>query len=576
MSYLALARKLRPQNFDQIVSQDFVVTTIKNAIEMDRVVHAYLFTGARGVGKTSTARIFAKALNCLNPDGINPCNECENCTEITNGTSMDISEIDGASNRGIEEIRELREAVRFIPLKCRYKVYIIDEVHMLTEPAFNALLKTLEEPPSHVIFILATTDPQNIPATILSRCQRYDFKKIPFQKMKDSLIDTLQKENISYDDDALNMVIRNSDGCMRDSLSLVDQIIAFTNGTVDKENTAFLLGFSERNLIDDLFRAVIEEDTEKVAPTVQNISNSGINFMFAAETLLHHTRNLLFMIVNKGKGDETFTADETAFYQSLMKLTDENKLFAMFQIFQKLLSDLKYFNMEQYVFEFGIYKAASFSKLISSASIGSATSTSIPPKQTVVKPSFSSSDTTMTKPVTTMQRTSEQQQNNEVPLKKPAGDDALMHEIIKILNNADMPPLASNLGHGYISSDTNEVLKIGFGAEKIFHYNYVSKRDNYEIIKKTILDNLSQFTDVVITLDDSTKKKSIVEKRQEAESYFKRKTRKEAEIDPLAENLIKEFKAEVLSISVTEGKTFDDLDASLPFEDADESEEDES
>ncbi len=214
---------------------------------MGRVAHAYLFTGPRGVGKTSAARILAKAVNCLDPQGTNPCNKCENCTEITDGTSMDVVEVDGASNRGIDEIRELREAVRFLPIKCKYKVYIIDEVHMLTEHAFNALLKTLEEPPDYVMFILATTDAQRLPATIISRCQKYDFNKIPFDIMYDALSGALESEGITYEKDALNLVVRNSDGCMRDSLSLLDQIIAFTGGKLDEQSTSFLLGFSEKN-----------------------------------------------------------------------------------------------------------------------------------------------------------------------------------------------------------------------------------------------------------------------------------------------------------------------------------------
>src|SRR4030065_1569060 len=196
MPYLVLARKWRPQVFEEVLGQRHITQTLQNAISQKRVAHAFLFTGARGVGKTSTARILAKALNCENGLQTNPCNQCTNCQGITHGTSMDVIEIDGASNRGIDEIRELRENVRYTPAKSRHKIYIIDEVHMLTREAFNALLKTLEEPPSHIIFVFATTEPHKIPATILSRCQRYDFKRIPFREVIGNLKRIVEKENI--------------------------------------------------------------------------------------------------------------------------------------------------------------------------------------------------------------------------------------------------------------------------------------------------------------------------------------------------------------------------------------------
>ena len=364
MSYIALARKYRPQRFDELLSQEFVTKTLENALKMDRVSHAYLFTGPRGVGKTSAARIFAKAINCLNPDGINPCNECDNCKDIVSGTSLDVIEIDGASNRGVDEIRSLREAVQFIPIKSKFKVYIIDEVHMLTKEAFNALLKTLEEPPKFVIFIFATTESNKVAPTILSRCQRYDFKKIQASVMKDNLIDILNKENIKFEEDALNIIVRRSDGCMRDALSLLDQVIAFTSGTVNIEDTSFLLGSLDTFISQELFESIIKEDVDKVVTLINKITEQGLEYRTLNESLIEHTRNSLFLVLSNTLPIENLTANEKEFYDNLKKFLSHQRLYAIFQIFIKLSQDLKYFDFHKYIFEFAIFKASTISQII--------------------------------------------------------------------------------------------------------------------------------------------------------------------------------------------------------------------
>lgn len=230
MGYLPFARKWRPQDFDEIVGQEHITTTLKNAISMERLHHAYLFTGPRGIGKTSTARIFSKALNCEKGLSIKPCNACSSCKEITAGSSMDVIEIDGASNRGIDEIRNLRETVKFSPSKGLFKIYIIDEVHMLTTEAFNALLKTLEEPPMHVKFIFATTEPHKVLPTILSRCQRFDFRRIQMKDIITKLHEVSKIESLNIDEDAFLYIAKASDGSMRDAESILDQIASFSKG----------------------------------------------------------------------------------------------------------------------------------------------------------------------------------------------------------------------------------------------------------------------------------------------------------------------------------------------------------
>ena len=537
MSYVALARKLRPQNFDQIVAQDFVVTTLKNAMEMDRTVHAYLFTGPRGVGKTSAARIFAKAINCTSPEGVNPCNKCESCVEITEGTSMDISEIDGASNRGIDEIRDLREAVKFIPVKSKKKIYIIDEVHMLTEHAFNALLKTLEEPPEHAMFILATTDPQRIPATIISRCQKYDFKKIPFEHMRKALVSALSSENIEYDEDALNLIIRNSDGCMRDSLSLLDQIIAYTGGRVDVDNTAYLLGYSERTMLDALFSAVLSENPQKVQSALDDISASGISLKFVTETMIEHCRNLLFYIVSDGKGTNTFTTAEIDFYNKMRGTASEQKLYALFQVFQKLLNDLKFFSFEQYVFEFGMYKAANISSVVPVN--GTPANNTAPSKPQ--KPAGA--------PVET-----ENPQRPAAAVKPAAPKDEDEEDFFinlrRELEEAGRMIIASNLEHGYIADMSGDILNIGFSAEKKFHYNMVNKPENYKIFKDFVVGKYPKFNGIKLSLENSAEKKSVAEKKHEAESFHTRKMRKMADEDELIHKITSEMNGKVTDVRI--------------------------
>ncbi|QAR31852.1 DNA polymerase III subunit gamma/tau [Geovibrio thiophilus] len=533
MSYLALARKLRPQNFDEIVAQEFVVTTLKNAIELDRLVHAYLFTGPRGVGKTSTARIFAKALNCLDPQGVNPCNKCENCREITDGTSMDVIEIDGASNRGIDEIRDLREAVRFFPVKCRRKVYIIDEVHMLTEQAFNALLKTLEEPPSHVAFILATTDAQRIPATIISRCQKYDFRKIPFEQMHDSLTDVLCKEQIEYEDDALSLIIRNSDGCMRDSLSMLDQIIAFTGGKVDETNTAFLLGFSDTNLIEDLLKIILEENTAEIPAIVEEICAKGISLRFAAESLIEHTRNLLFFIATGGRNTKELTSHEEQLYRSLSAKVTEHRLFALFQVFQKLLNDLKFFSFEQYVFEFAAYKAASLSSVIPVSGTG-AVQTQTPARQRTEPPKQQPAPKEPHQP----------HQQSETP----SGDDPWKSMVRHAAK--ENGKVAGYLENVFLSGVAGDELRIGTTEDKKFYFQMLNRPEHLKYLSETAGRFFPGVTKVKLALENEPKKKTLTETRKEAETYHDRKTRKEAEDNELVKKLEKEFNAKVIGIEV--------------------------
>ncbi len=295
MSYLVLARKWRPQNFQDLIGQEHVSQTLKNAIETDRVAHAFLFTGARGVGKTSAARIFAKALNCAQGPTALPCNACPACREITSGTSTDVFEIDGASNTGVDDVRELRENIKYLPSSCRYKIFIIDEVHMLSTNAFNALLKTLEEPPAHVKFIFATTEPHKLPITILSRCQRFDFKRIQLPRLLARLRYIVDQEEVAISDDALMLVARKGDGSMRDALSTLDQVLAFCGATVSDDDVRQLLGVVDHRLVQEIVGAIQQLDARTALEVVRQTDSYGYNIRQFTQEVLQHLRNLLLL-----------------------------------------------------------------------------------------------------------------------------------------------------------------------------------------------------------------------------------------------------------------------------------------
>ncbi|MBE7415912.1 MAG: DNA polymerase III subunit gamma/tau [Deltaproteobacteria bacterium] len=291
-SYQVIARKWRPGVFDEVVGQAHVTKTLRNAIASGRIAHAYLFSGPRGVGKTTAARILSKCLNCSEGPTADPCNECPSCRGVALGSSVDVIEIDGASNNGVENVREISESVRYVPSDGKYKVYIIDEVHMLSMAAFNALLKTLEEPPPHAVFIFATTEVHKIPATILSRCQRFDFKRIPFRAIQARLVEIAGREGIKFEDKALYLIAREADGSMRDSQSLLEQALAFSGGELREADVAEALGLMARTVLYELSEAVIGKDTGACLNIVEKVYNFGYDFKKALSDLLEHVRDL--------------------------------------------------------------------------------------------------------------------------------------------------------------------------------------------------------------------------------------------------------------------------------------------
>lgn len=297
MAYTALYREWRPRTFYDVVGQEHITTTLKNQILNNRIAHAYLFCGTRGTGKTSTAKVFAKALNCLNLKDGEPCNECEMCTKINEGLAIDVTELDAASNNGVDKIRDIIDDVKYPPQEARYKVYIMDEVHMLSAGAVNAFLKTLEEPPNNVIFILATTDPQKLPITILSRCQRFDFKRINNSDITARLRKIVNDQNVLADERSLNLIARVSDGAMRDSLSILDQAISMGNGNVDYNTVVSMLGLVTNDHLFNLVNAVIQKSVEKSIEIIEDVIYSGKDIYLFIKDLIAHYRNLLMVKV---------------------------------------------------------------------------------------------------------------------------------------------------------------------------------------------------------------------------------------------------------------------------------------
>ena len=293
MSYLVLARKYRPQSFDELQGQDHIIKILKQSVETKRIAHAFLFCGPRGIGKTSSARILAKSLNCQNGPTLKPCGECFACQEIVKGNSFDVIEIDGASNRGIDEIRALRENVKFAPSYGRYKIYIVDEVHMLTAEAFNALLKTLEEPPEHVIFIFATTEANKVPATILSRCQRFDFKRIPLETISANLREISKQEFIKIADEALFAIAKAAAGSMRDALGILDQLSALGQKGVESSDVFSMLGIVEMEYLFELTDALVDRDAPKAMIVLNQIIEAGKDLKQLSKDLTEHFRHMM-------------------------------------------------------------------------------------------------------------------------------------------------------------------------------------------------------------------------------------------------------------------------------------------
>lgn len=365
MSYQVSARKWRPQNFSEVIGQGHIVQTLKNALLNNRIGHAYLFSGTRGVGKTTMARIFAKALNCVKGPTPEPCNECEMCRDITGGYCPDVIEIDGASNTGVDDVRELRENVKYASSKGKYKVYIVDEVHMLTKSAFNAFLKTLEEPPAHIIFIFATTEPNKIPETVISRCQYFEFKRISINDVVEQLMLITKKEGIKVSRDILTLIAKSAEGSMRDALVAMDQILSFSDGTIKEEDVKIILGFVGREVLSSFMNSIIQKDIQNILKLVKELTINGTDLRIFCKEFLEYIRNLMVIKVATEPSSliELSTAEIEHFKSEAEKISIE-ELQQMFNIILKTEADIKYASQPSLVIEMALIRMTQIGKVM--------------------------------------------------------------------------------------------------------------------------------------------------------------------------------------------------------------------
>lgn len=525
MAYKALYREWRPDVFEEVVGQEHITSTLKNQIKNNKIAHAYLFSGIRGTGKTSTAKIFARAINCLNPNDNDPCNECEICKGILKESIMDVVEIDAASNNGVDNIREIRENVKYPPSKANYKVYIIDEVHMLSQGAFNALLKTLEEPPEYVVFILATTEPQKIPATILSRCQRFDFKRVT----KDNIVKRLKficnKLDIDIEDKAVELIVQSSDGAVRDALSRMDQCISFSGENITYEDVLNSLGLVNDTYMFDIVNSIIEEDFTSTLVFVNEILNDGKDVGQFIKDLIKHYRNIMIAKVSNDPSkviDSNEDKLEKLLNQS-QKL-DTNNIIRHLNILSKAESDIKWASSPRIDLELALVKLLNPEyddskealvkriesleteiKLLTSGKIQIATSNqNITPAKT----------NTLAQTHTTSNRPSTMESSDKVSTIKETAGETITKPIDKnedvVTSDISFPIIRDNwsniladikkrkitihafLLEGKPIGTQNNFLLITFNDGFGFHKDATNKRENAEIIESSILKVTNQ------------------------------------------------------------------------------------
>ena len=553
MSYLVIARKWRPQTWDDVVAQDHVTATLKNAINHQRLAHAYLFTGPRGVGKTSAARILAKALNCEQPKEGAPCNTCSSCSEIAEGRSVDVFEIDGASNRGIDEVRNLRENIRYTPAKGSYRIYIIDEVHMLTAPAFNALLKTLEEPPSHVVFVFATTEPHKVPATILSRCQRFDFRRIKPQDIIERLQLICKEEKIEIDDEALYLIARKADGSLRDSQSILDQIVSYTEEKITADHIIQCLGLIEQEIFFEVTDVLSERAIPKGLELVDKIVSGGYDLDEFLTGLSDHLRQLLIVRSTGSTDLVEASEDNRKRYLETAQVFKEEDVLRLIRIVLDTRMALKRAAHPRLPLELAMVRMIKLDQTVTIEDLlsrlerfgegGSQAPTPESPSQ-----SLPPADTGTGKPPSKSVPPKKSPQKEKPPAKDtPSGTasgidlekvKASWSTVIERVKHRKIT-VGSFLQEGVLLGIKGNTLELGFGLSNGFHIDAIMR--SKDLIHEELREVLGQGLSIRCVKKDLPKREVVTPKKEKEE-----RLRELGESDPVIKKIMDDFDAEIV------------------------------
>ena len=549
MSYLVLARKWRPQNFDEVVGQQAIAQTLANSIRLGRIGHAFMFSGPRGIGKTSTARILSKALNCEKGPTANPCNICRHCVEITEGNSLDVLEIDGASNRGIDEIRELRENVKYSPAAARFKIIIIDEVHMLTREAFNALLKTLEEPPKHAKFILATTEAHKVPVTIISRCQRYDFKRIDLVSMTGALKSICQKESVNVEDQTLAVLARIADGGLRDGLSLLDQVISFSGNQIDHEETLQLLRRVDPAVITDILNALVAGDGAALLDRFGEFVETGGDESVFNRELMEAIRDL--MAIKLGSKARTLIPVDLAEHFSIDQLERFFKILLEMEIalrnsqHPRLVMDVALVKMSQIQ---ALTPLTEIIERLNQLTAGEVIPAKLPPIRRPAEPIIHSRNRSSRSKATAESAKDTPRSPSTDPAQFEGNGNLLLKHAIKLISKSN-PPMGAALGFGSILDIGKDKVVIGFKPENHFHMEWVNTKENIPVLEKTLSGLLSRTIKVILDGESVDAPPSLAD-----EADYRKKKEREAKLklamqSSTVSGFVREFSAKIRDIT---------------------------
>lgn len=537
--YRALYRKYRSKTFDELYGQSAIVDSLKSQVRNKELSHAYLFSGTRGTGKTSAAKILSRAVNCLNPQDGNPCNECENCKSILNDTVMDVVEMDAASNNGVDDIRELKEKVIYPPANLKYKVYIIDEVHMLSKGAFNALLKVLEEPPSHLIFILCTTEIEKIPATILSRTQKFNFKRISIKEITENLKRIAKEENKSCDEEVYTFIAKNSDGAMRDALSVFDQLLTYPAEHLNLSIAMEILGYSNSDLLFNLTRALVKKDINKSIDALSELSKSGVDFISLNNSLIKHFRDLMLVKTLKNPQEVVISEYMDEFYIENKNISLESIL-RIIDILKDITMSIRYVEDPKILIEMGIIKICELEdndtilnrleNLENKLKDGFIITENKASKEKIREVNKKEESSEVHNVDDIFDNKNEKIENegkinsltkikeeNSAIIEKEKKSDIINSDLTLEDFKRDWKEILSNIRslqvslyailiEAYLKSFNNNTLEIAFDKEHEFHYNTVSTKEKKNVIKDVLNNKYNVDIDIRISLEKSKDK----------------------------------------------------------------------